>query len=171
MFLPRSPELRGTLRRIPDGIAGTRRTLDLMREIVNRSRIDPEIRATAINLTLAQPERDEYGEVGQLFAFVRDRIRYVGDVNDVETLTDPIHTLHLEAGDCDDKVTLLASLLESIGYRTRFVVAAYNSADAFEHVILEVFCGGDWLALDPTESGGPGFEPAAPIIRATERER
>ncbi len=54
----------------------------------------------------------------KLHRFVRDNIRYIKDIRDVETVAYPDITLQQGQGDCDDKSVLLASLLESIGHPT-----------------------------------------------------
>jgi transglutaminase-like putative cysteine protease len=173
MFFAGAPvNASGVVRSIPDGRAGTDATLRLMRAAVRRGRVDPEIRSTALHLTLLQPERDCYAEIGTLFAWVRDNIRYVGDVLGVETLAEARQTLRARAGDCDDQCVLLASLIESIGYATRFIVAAYTQGDLYEHVFLGVDCGdGALLALDPTEAQGVGWEPPEPLIRKIEGDQ
>lgn len=153
----------------PAGQAAIDQTLRMMRQFVRAYRIDPIIRMTALQLIALVPERDRIAEIDAVFSFVRDKVRYVCDVLDVETLATPLVTLQTRAGDCDDKTTLLAALLESIGFPTRFVIAGYMSSDAFEHVYLEVQePGGEWLPLDPTELGGVGDEPAGAITRRVE---
>lgn len=57
------------------------------------------------------------------FFFVRDRIRYRRDPVDVELVQDAQRTIETGAGDCDDKVVALCSLLCVAGYVTRFVSA------------------------------------------------
>ena len=120
------------------------------------------IRQKALALTAHLPPKAFGAELATLFQFVRDRIRYVRDVFDVETVAIPEKTLELGAGDCDDKVTLLAALLEAIGFETRYVALAWQPG-RFAHVILEAWSGGDWVALDPTESVGVGWRPPAPL--------
>lgn len=98
------------------------------------------------------------GEIGTLFNFVRSNIRYIQDINNVETIRDPLATLQLGRGDCDDMVTLLSTLLETIGYTTKFVAIGFQ-AGYFDHVYLEVIepDSGSWLALDPTEPNAMGW--------------
>lgn len=170
MYLPRRVELSGAVACIPDGAPGIRATVQRMRALVREARVDPEIRRAAINLTLLLPPRDFDGEVRALFEFVRDRIRYVGDVNGIETLTAPAKTLALGAGDCDDKAVLLAALLESIGYTTAFVVTGYSTPGVYEHVYLAVMDSfGRLIPLDPSEPQPPGWEPANPVSIFIER--
>lgn len=129
-----------------------------MRRLAREARTDPEIRQLAIQLTSHVANEDFRGEANALFEYVRDRIRYVQDVNEVETISSPRITLELGAGDCDDKVTLLAALLESIGHPARFAAVAF-SPDAFEHVILETRIGPHWVPLETTKEVPMGWYP------------
>lgn len=165
-----------SIEKLPDGITGTRRTLDRMAEAV-RGELPPEfrgyrheaIRRLALDLVRGLPARDHRGELTRLFEFVRDRIEYRLDPLDTERLQDPLATLELGSGDCDDKVILLAALAASLGHLSRFVA---QSADGqtFDHVYLEAETDRGWLALDPTADGQGGTPRAAPGWRNPTRE-
>ena len=165
-----------TLEKLPQGIAGTRRTLDRMAAAV-RGEIGPDfrgylhetIRAKALDLVAGIPPRDWRGEIGRLFEFVRDRITYRLDPVDAERVQDPVATLEIGSGDCDDLVVLLAALLGSLGYWSRFVAQTADGVQyrllqmdtRFDHVYVEVETPHGWLALDPT-ADGHGVIRAAP---------
>jgi transglutaminase-like putative cysteine protease len=102
--------------------------------------------------------KDWLGEIGTIFEFVRKNIRYIQDVNDVETLQWPTATLLLQHGDCDDMVMLTCAMLESIGYVTKSVAIGFSRGN-FDHVYLEVYVPDRqmWLALDPTEPNPLGW--------------
>jgi len=53
--------------------------------------------------------------------WVRDNIIYVPDPRDTELLQTPPQTLSIGTGDCDDKSILVATLLETLGFTTRYV--------------------------------------------------
>lgn len=95
---------------------------------------------------------DHRGEAVALFRFVRDRIRFVNDPVGIETLRGPRATLELGGGDCDDKATLLASLLGAVGIPSSFRVVAADRATphAFSHVYVVAHVAGKDLPLDPT---------------------
>jgi transglutaminase-like putative cysteine protease len=137
---------------IPPGEPGTRATLRAMRTFVRTYKAHDQIRSTAIELTRHLPPKDWLGQVRALFGFVRDHIRYTRDIDGIETLQTPPATLELEAGDCDDKATLLAALLGSIGHPSRFVAVGFSSPGNYSHVYLETPVGTRWLALDATVS-------------------
>lgn len=109
-----------------------------------------EVRNTAIALTQGLGDKDFRGEACACLAFVRDQIRYVRDIYDVEIMATPDWLLKIKAGDCDDKAVLLASLLSSIGHPVRFVAVAFEP-NQFSHVWVQDHVYGAWLDLEATE--------------------
>lgn len=109
-----------------------------------------EVRNQAVNLTRGLLQKDFESEARRCLAFVRDQIRYVRDIDNVETLHDPVTLLKIRAGDCDDKSILLAALLLSIGGRVRFIATSF-SPGLFSHVWTQVHVYGKWIDLEPTE--------------------
>lgn len=159
------PPLTATLGKIPDGVAGVRATLNLMSGLVKAGKTDMGVRGVALGLTGGLMQKDCWGEAEALHAFVRDNIRYVMDVTEVETVQSPIATLTARAGDCDDKSTLLCALLESIGHPTRFV-AVGRERNEYCHVYCEVCLSGDWIPLETTEPVEMGWEPPPEVVMA-----
>lgn len=125
-----------------------------MRELSRWGSQQSEIRNKARELTQDLAQKDFEGEARVLFEYVRDHIRYLRDIEGVETLHDPVTLLKIGAGDCDDKAILLASLLMSIGAKVRFIAVAY-APEVYSHVWLQVFAprGGQfvWVDLETTE--------------------
>lgn len=151
---------------LPTGEPGTATTLRMMRSYVQQFKKSPEVRDTALALIAPLPQKDWVGEVRIVFEWVRDHIRYVRDVHGVETLQTPVATMDLGAGDCDDKSTLLAALLESIGHPTRFVAAGYRELHRYSHVYVETLLGTRWVPLDATLVDKPmGSIPREPVAR------
>jgi hypothetical protein len=163
MFLAPDYPLSGAIVHLAGGRAGTWQTIRTMRALVNAGKVQPELIHAAVSAIYLTPETDELAEVSAVFAAVRDGVRYVRDVCGVETLCDPLTTLRRRAGDCDDQSTLLAAMLEAVGYPTRFIVAGYSGPD-FEHVYVQVYARGQWIDLDPTEHNGVGWAPPYPTI-------
>lgn len=129
-----------------------------MRQLVRQYKKDAAIRQLALQLTKELDQKDYAGEAKALQAYVRDQIRYVRDVTDVETLQTPDKTLEYGAGDCDDKSTLLAALLESIGHPTGFVAVGPNS-ERFVHVYTVTRIGQNYVPLETTEPVDIGWAP------------
>lgn len=147
-----------TLMQIPEGVDGIRATLRLMRQLTRAGKVSLPVVLKAREITNWLRQKDWPGEIHALHQFVRDSIRYVRDVRDVETLQTPDRTLEIESGDCDDKAVLLASLLEAIGHPTRFVAVSF-SGDDYRHVLLETRLGARWLPLETTEPVRAGWYP------------
>ncbi len=143
---------------IPGGPAGVRATLKLMARLTRKGKSTLPVRMAAQQITQHLRQRDSAGEVNALHEFVRDRIRFVRDVRGLETLQDPERTLQLKSGDCDDKSTLLAALLEAIGFRTRFRAVAFRPG-VFSHVFPEVQLGKRWIPLEVTACWPAGRAP------------
>lgn len=122
------------------------------------------MRAKARALTSGLPQKAWIAEIKALHSFVRDKIRYLKDINGVETVHTADAVLTLGAGDCDDKSVLLASMLESIGHQTRFVAVGFQPG-RFSHVFVQTKVGNKWLSLETTEPVKPGWEPAKIVSR------
>lgn len=165
MFLAPTVNLSGRLVPAPEGTAGVAHTLRIMRQLVRDYRTNLDVRGCAVNVIFLTPAKNDAAEIDALFSYVRDNIRYVRDILDVETIATPDKTILMGYGDCDDKTVLLASLAESVGYPTRFVVAGYNTPGALEHVYLQILntASGEWIDCDATESMPMGFAPPDPV--------
>ena len=160
MMLAPTPRLSGHIVALADGMRGVEQTLGTMRSLVNQYRTDLDIRQTATATIFLTPEKDQLAEAHALFELVQHGIRYTRDINGIETISTPLMTLHGRIGDCDDQVVLLATLLEAVGYPTRFVVAGYNVPGQLEHVYLQACLNNQWVDMDPTEQHPMGW--AAP---------
>lgn len=152
-----------TMQEIPNGNAGIRATLKIMSSLVKTAKSAMPIRELALSLTSDLPQKDYVGELKRIHRFVRDNIRYIKDIHGVETIQTPEQTLRLGAGDCDDKSTLVASLLESIGHPTRFLAVGFSS-DKVSHVLVQTKIGNKWIAVECTEPVDIGWYP--PGIKA-----
>lgn len=138
-----------------------------MAALVRQYRTAPAVREAALSLVRDVPPKDYAGEVRAIFEWVRDHVRYTRDVRDVETVQTPQATLELEQGDCDDKTTLLAALLESVGVRTRLVAVGMVRPGSYSHVYAEAFVRGAWVALDATMPHAVGWAPQFTKSRLT----
>lgn len=149
-----------SLNSIPSGVAGIKATLSRMRLLTRDAKKSLPIRMKAVSLVSGLQQKDFMGEIKAIHAFVRDRIRYVKDVNGVELLHTPEKLLEIGQGDCDDKSMLAAALLESIGHQTRFV-AISNAPNKYCHVYVETKFGNNWITVETTENVGIGWQPKA----------
>jgi len=115
------------------------------------------IRNLAVNLTTqgfltgsGLQQKDFVGEAKKLTEFVRDNIRYVKDIDGVETVHKPAALLQVGAGDCDDKAVLLAALLLSIGHTPQFIAVSFDP-EQYCHVWVQDYLNGKWVDLETTE--------------------
>jgi len=139
---------------LPDGDQGTRKTLDNMRRLADEGSRDLAVRGTAASVVRSSgaPPHNPLAQTQALFEYVRDCIFFLSDPAGTEWLQSPRYTLASGAGDCDDRATLLASMLRSIGITSQFKVVAVDPArrDTFSHVYLVANVMGRPVALDPT---------------------
>lgn len=154
------PPLAGTVSRLPNGVAGTIKTLRIMWQWMQpENQRTTAVHVAARNIISRVGVKDYAGEARALFRFVQRKIRYVRE--GAETLQIPEATLQLRAGDCDDMVILLGALLRSVGLQVALVVGGY-AKDQYSHVWLRVMVNGRWVPMDPTEPHPMGWEPPLP---------
>jgi hypothetical protein len=158
MYIYLPTETTVTLEALPEGVTGVRKTLSIMARFARQGRATLRVRELSMGLTSHLWQKDWASEVRALHAYVRDRIRYVRDGVDVEVVQTPEKTLELGAGDCDDKSTLLASMLMSIGHPARFVAVGMKPG-SYSHVFVETRLGSRWIALETTEPVEVGWSP------------
>src|SRR5579883_1426692 len=68
------------------------------------------------------PSRDQAGEIQAVLDWVKQNIKFRGELG--ETVQTPLVTLQLRGGDCDCMSTLTAALLMALGYKVRFKTVA-----------------------------------------------
>lgn len=168
MFLTRFPTPRqpdkSSLGFIPEGPEGIQQTLNVMRGLVRKYKTALPIRNLAVHATQSVAPKDWRGEIQAVQDWVKNNIRYVKDVTDVETLHTPETLLQIRAGDCDDQATLTASLLESIGHPTGFVAIGF-APNEFDHVYAITRLGESWLSVETTEPVAIGWRPEGVVSR------
>jgi len=153
---------QATLKAIPPGAAGTRATLREMAKMIRQYRKSPYIRELALSIVRDVPGHKNFkGQIKAIRNWVADNIQYVRDIRGVETLQTPAKTLEYRAGDCDDQSTLVATLLETVGFRARLRAIKIDKTGPFCHVFTEVNLGppGRWLPMETTEPWAVGQQP------------
>ena len=169
MFIASATHTSQSLHAIPGGVQGIFTTVGAMRAFVNKYKSDPYIRNCAANLTFLTPEKSDFHEAITLYEYCRDNIKYVRDICGIETLTSPDKTIQCGYGDCDDQSLLLATLAESIGIPSRFVIAGYSDPKIYEHVYVQLAVSGEWVDCDPTEHQYFGYAPPSPVVLSIEK--
>lgn len=162
---PATEPTRSQLKALPAGPRGTRATLRDMARFVRAYRKEIPIRELALSIVRSVPGHKNFrGQIEALHKYVQNRIQYVQDIRDVETLQTPIKTLEYGQGDCDDQATLLAALLESVGFHTRFIAVQLQHGGPFVHVYAEVNLGRSWFPVETTERWPAGKGPGAIVV-------
>ncbi len=98
------------------------------------------------------------GEVQAVQQWVRANVRYTRDPVGVEVVADPISTIAMRAGDCDDQSVVVAALLMATGHRCRYV-AVGATVESLCHVFTETLIGSKWVAVETTEPWPLGQRP------------
>jgi transglutaminase-like putative cysteine protease len=143
-----------SLQDIPDGPAGTTVTLETMRQLANAGKTYLPLRNLALDIVSHVPPKNWPREAAALHAYVRDQVIYRKDVHGVETVqTIPAMMQRTPmVGDCDDKATLLAAMLETLGHQARFVAAGRHPG-RFEHVWVQTPINNQWVDMETTMKG------------------
>jgi transglutaminase-like putative cysteine protease len=95
----------------------------VLRKIASESGRDPRFATLAVSILKAHniPPRDYKAQANALLKWVQHNIYYVNEPS--ERLQDPMYTLKIGYGDCDDMAILLGTLYESIRLDWRFVLS------------------------------------------------
>jgi tetratricopeptide (TPR) repeat protein len=124
---------------------------------------DPEIKAKVVELTAGKATQEE--KVRAIYAYVSTQIRYVGvdfGIGRYQPHT-AVEVLENQYGDCKDKHTLLAAMLENLGLHPAAVLIGagirFNepvpSPQSFNHLITWVSVDGQPIWLDTTAEVAP----------------
>jgi len=115
----------------------------LIRRMIVEGSHDIAVLDKAAELTSELSPMNYAAEAQVLWAYVRNNIRYLDDPTGDDHFQGAAITMARQAGDCDDQVILLGSLLRSIGFETRIVFVFKDppknyDADFPAHVYLEL---------------------------------
>lgn len=131
--------------------------LAFLRSVAVQRGRDPRIREIAFRLVAGIPERDYPRQAAAILKAVQPGGPLMAYINEPgEVLQDPLYTLKVKAGDCDDAALLLAALFEAVRLPWRFVL----SGRAFA------------VTDPPTRPADPGIAwPSGPRMRWVEGTR
>ena len=129
----------------------------------DRVKLSPEILAKAVELT--KGAADEDAKLRAIYNYVSTQFRYIGIAFGVGRYQPHFasEVLANQYGDCKDKHTLLAALLNAVGIKAypalisteREMDAQMPSPSQFNHVITAIPRGSNLLWLDTTAEVGP----------------
>jgi hypothetical protein len=137
------------------GDIGTAQTIAHMRQLIDAGKKDQLVNRTAIAIVFNTPQFSELPKAQAIYQWVQQNCRFITDMVGAETLRSARETLTVRAGDCDDFTILIASLLATIGIRSRAVTISSHSDDpqSFSHIYPEAFVDGRWIAMDVARPG------------------
>lgn len=141
--------------RLPDQV----QILKIMDQVASEYSREPLIREFTVRLMRGIANNDLRAQVRRVVDFVKQNVTYIKDPNDSEYLVSPIVLLenyneygHM-AGDCDDHVILMNSMLGSVGIASRAAGVKFGGSQEFNHVISAISCCGTTFLVDPCAKG------------------
>lgn len=141
---------------------------------------DPRMRKLALQITKHCPERDGTCEARAVYNYIKQHVRYTGDVAPVamgaggpveaiDLFQSAPRTLEFGGGDCDDNVILGSVLLAHNGITPRIRVTSEALLGEYSHVYalagLPKLDPQKWVAIDTTLPGNRNFGVEAPYKR------
>ena len=156
--------------------ATTLLTVSAIIQLIKSSKHELLVRQKTEQILSGIPERNWKAEINQIYGYVKTNIRYMQDIDNVETVKTPRKMIEeiinrgQSFGDCDDHTLLLGALLVNAGYQIQIsiIVSTWNTTNDYNHIYLlvNIPMTSQWLALDATAKSEPiGFEPAYRIRR------
>lgn len=145
---------------------------------------DPRMRKLALQITKHCPERDGQCEAKAVYDYIKQNVRYTGDVapvkmgskgpvEGVDLFQSGRRTLEFQGGDCDDHSTLGATLLAHNGITPILRVTASSRMGEDEHIYVGAILpkgdsNGKFVAIDTTLPGTNKFGVELPRGRTTD---
>lgn len=153
----------------------------ILQDLTYKSVQDPEMRKLALGITRGSPERDGEAEARAIYGWMRDHVRYSGDigphklgrkgpVEGIDLFQSAARTVEFGAGDCDDHAILACTLALHNGLACKYrVTSPSRRGEEYSHIYAMVGLPKNrpskWIAMDTTlERGRFGTE--APFGRS-----
>ena len=132
---------------LPTGVAGSLATVDKLKELARFRSRHPLVRELALRILehYGVESQNYYDEAYAIGDFVKKNVRYVRDINGIETVHDPVMLIDQlkrgkAHGDCDDMSLLIATLLLSIGHQPFYrIVKYYEGMGPYQHIYVVVY--------------------------------
>jgi transglutaminase superfamily protein len=147
-----------------------------IQDLVHKSVQDPQMRKVALQATAKCPERDQMCEAKAVYDYVKQRIRYTGDigpirhpdgtVEGIDLYQSARRTLEMGGGDCDDQAILNATLLALNGLTPKLRVVRQKKDPDWSHIMAGALINGKFVALDTTLPGNDSFGTELPVAKS-----
>ena len=114
---------------------------------------DPRMRQLGLRVTSQCTARDDMCELSAIHEFVKNNVRYTGDIANKDLFQSAWRTLQYGGGDCDDMAQVAAVLAMENGFACKFRITS-NTGATWDHI----FCMAGvpkgvnrrWVPLDVT---------------------
>lgn len=115
----------------------------LIADLVEEGSADPFVIENTVKILKNKgiEEKDAMGEIGAIFDWVKNNIRYTGDVLCRDSYKTAKQTMSLGFGDCDCMSILLGSMLAGIGYPVGARIVSMRKDLSFHHIYTLVGVG------------------------------
>jgi len=140
-----------------------------MRRVARAYSATPLIRRLALSIVENLPEKNRIAEAVAVRDYWRNKIRFVRDIDGLETVATPVVTLQTGQGDCDDVSTAVASTLLALGHESIFFRAIDptrsngRGAGRLSHVYVVDVIDGVPVPLDASDSRIPAGQEASHV--------
>lgn len=131
--------------------------IKFMRGVAVRAGRDPRIRDLAASIVAHLPQRAFDLQAAAILKWVQNHIDYLNEPGEI--LQDPLYTLRVGYGDCDDMAILLGALLEALRLDFRFVLAGKRAGRRLRWHEGEPFPQGVSWSHVYVQVGTPAFRP------------
>jgi hypothetical protein len=129
---------------------------------------DPRMREIGLAVTEACRARDDMCELFAIYSFVKQNVRYTGDITYKDTFQTAWRTLQMGGGDCDDMSVLNCVLAMENGFQTKFRITS-NTGSTWDHIFalagVPKHAPRKWVILDTTLPGANKFDVHPPMAK------
>lgn len=154
------------------------RLLEIQKK-VRKSVMDGQMRKIALQATSRCPERDGECEARAIYAYIKQHVRYTGDVapiawengevDGIDYYQSARRTLEIGGGDCDDQAILGATMLALNGITPILRVVRQKGDEDWSHIytggLLPKGTGRKFVAIDTTLPGNDRFGIELPVAK------
>lgn len=128
------------------GVFANLKTVEIMQRVAHERKSHPLVRQLALLILedAKVPSQHYIDEAKAIGRFIQKKVRYVRDIEGVETLHDPLTMIDqikkgVAQGDCDDMALLIATLLLSVGHEPYFTIVKYQAGGPYAHIYVTVY--------------------------------
>jgi len=114
--------------------------LFLVRRVIEKFKRNPDLRVFALSVVQGlNPSRAnlDFEVASRIFKFMRTKVPYRRDIEDIETIQEPFITLRY-GGDCDCLCGAAGALLESLGVKVYLGISSQGRVE-YDHIFLVLF--------------------------------